>query len=547
MPAVVNIKPTRNITRAVNYASAHGGKDKAHNNYKMKRVLCASGVNCTPENGLKEMMKLVNRKQFIQDLKPQGKKKIVQGYTLIQSFDKSFDYKNPDDVQKVNEMGQKLVEKVVKNRMALVYTQADGTHHMLHNHIIVCSLASNLKAMRAKQTRFKTWAKASDEVLQEEGLETLAPVSKGKTIAKEKLTRAEIAEMEKLSKNKDKQGNPAPRKTRMEIIKEKIEQIEQDPTVTSWDSFVEVAKKHDLDVHTRINKKGVMTGLSYKLLNSDMKRGIRAKRLGSNYMKESLNDVFEANSKRKRLAKQREERIRSGIAENAISTTASTEFQSGTSLSANLRFTELDKKQQASERHDTTIKSVRKQINSEFRRAITSSNKPASKVTKQSSLNFFEFTKHFGNDKRKHQRFDEALKRFVSYKHDIDKIRAVQAKQRQRADDLFLLSRVRLDRQLKEAAKYKSHDIKRVERKQAQKVIQPTPEPQLITKFGYTLKREYSDYADLLTNQDYADMQYILHPEWFVKPEKPNPTQSQPKTPQQGQNIDDDDGWGWNL
>ena len=294
MPAVVNIKPTRNITRAVNYASAHNGKDKAHNGYDMKRVLYASGVNCDAETGLKEMMKLVNRKQFIQDLKPQKGKKIVQGYTLIQSFDKSFDYQNPDDVQKVNELGQKLVEKVVKNRMALVYTQADGTHHMLHNHIIVCSLASNLKAMRAKQTRFKTWAKANDEVLQEAGLETLAPVSsKGKTIAKEKLTRAEIAEMDKLSKNKDAKGNPAPKRTRMEEIKERIEQIEQDPSVIDFDSFVEVAKKHDLDVHTRINKKGIMTGLSYKLLNSDMKRGIRAKRLGSNYMKESLNDVFE--------------------------------------------------------------------------------------------------------------------------------------------------------------------------------------------------------------------------------------------------------------
>lgn len=281
MPAVINIKPTRRLASAVNYASAHGGKDKAHNNYKMKRVLCASGVNCDPKNGLKEMMKLVNRKQFIQDLKPQ-KNKIVQGYTLIQSFDKSFDYKNEADVQKVNELGQKLVEKVVKNRMALVYTQADGTHHMLHNHIIVCSLASNLKAMRAKQTRFKTWAKASDEVLQEAGLETLAPVSKT-TTAKEKLTRAEIAEMDKLSKNKDKQGNPAPKRTRMEEIKE--------------------------NVHTRINKKGVITGLSYKLLNSDMKRGIRAKRLGSNYMKEALYDVFEANSKRKRLIKQREARI----------------------------------------------------------------------------------------------------------------------------------------------------------------------------------------------------------------------------------------------
>lgn len=160
---------------------------------------------------------------------------------MIQSFDKSFDYKNPDDVKKVNELGQKLVGQVVPDKLALVYTQADGTHHMLHNHIIVCSLSENLKAMSGKQTNFRTWAKANDEVLKAEGLETLAPVSKT-TTAKEKLTRAEIAEMDKLSKNKDAKGNPKPEKTRMEEIKEKIEQVEQDSSVIDFDSFVEVAK-----------------------------------------------------------------------------------------------------------------------------------------------------------------------------------------------------------------------------------------------------------------------------------------------------------------
>lgn len=533
MPAVVNIKPTRNITRAVNYASAHGGKDKAHNNYKMKRVLCASGVNCDPKTGLKEMMKLINRKQFIQDLKPQKGKKIVQGYTLIQSFDKSFDYRNEADVQKVNELGQKLVEKVVKNRMALVYTQADGTHHMLHNHIIVCSLASNLKAMRSKQTRFKTWAKASDEVLQEEGLETLAPVSsKGKTTAKEKLTRAEIAEMDKLSKTKDANGNPAPRKTRMEEIKEKIEQIEQDPTVTSWDSFVEVAKKHDLDVHVRRNKKGLINGLSYKLLNTSMKRGIRARRLGSNYMKESLNDVFEANGKRKRLAKQREERISAGTGNStnfAITETAN----AGSLQATNIQFTEQGTTGFARAKREIASRTVRRSINSDLRQGFETSNQQSQKDNQYS---FFQFTKSFGNNERKHKRFDEALRQFVDYRRKLDTIKQEQRKQQQQLSDLFVLSRIRLNQELARSAGYKSKDTRRIEK-------QPTVK--LVTKFGYTLKPEFSSYADMLTNQDYADMQYILHPEWFVKPEKQNPeTPTQTTQKQQNQNIDDD---AWDL
>lgn len=523
MPAVVNIKPTRNITRAVNYASAHGGKDKAHNNYKMKRVLCASGVNCTPENGLKEMMKLINRKQFIQDLKPQ-KKKIVQGYTLIQSFDKSFDYRNKADVQKVNELGQKLVEKVVKNRMALVYTQADGTHHMLHNHIIVCSLASNLKAMRAKQTRFKTWAKANDEVLQEAGLETLAPVSsKGKTIAKEKLTRAEIAEMDKLSKNKDAKGNPAPRKTRMEEIKEKIEQIEQDPTVTSWNSFVEVAKKHNLDVHVRKNKKGLINGLSYKLLNTSMKRGIRARRLGSNYMKESLNDVFEANGKRKRLAKQREERISAG---RSSAITKSNDV--GSLQTANVQFTEPSSTERERPTREIISRRVGRSIASDIRQGLTRSNQ---RSQKDNQYSFFEFTKRFGNNEQKHKRFDEALRQFVDYRRKLDTIKQEQRKQQQQLSDFFVLSRIRLNQELARSAGYKSKDTRRIEK-------QPTVK--LVTKFGYTLKPEYSDYADMLTNQDMADMEFVLHPQWFVRDQQ-NPTPTpEPPTIQKQQDIDDD-------
>lgn len=529
MPAVINIKPTRRLASAVNYASAHGGKDKAHNGYDMKRVLCASGVNCTPENGLKEMMKLVNRKQFIQDLKPQ-KKKIVQGYTLIQSFDKSFDYKNEADVQKVNELGQKLVEKVVKNRMALVYTQADGTHHMLHNHIIVCSLASNLKAMRAKQTRFKTWAKANDEVLQEAGLETLAPVSsKGKTIAKEKLTRAEIAEMDKLSQNKDAKGNLAPKKTRMEEIKEKIEQIEQDPSVIDFDSFVEVAKKHSLDVHTRINKKGVMTGLSYKLLNSDMKRGIRAKRLGSNYMKEALYDVFEANSKRKRLIKQREARI------STRSPEATETSDLGAVQAANFQFalSEQNRVENKSSISTARTRSIGRTVNSEFRRAVTPSNQGTQDLNRPVELDFFQFTQKFGNNERKHKRFDEYLKQFVEYRHDLATIRDIQLDQQQQASDIIGLATIRLEEKLARSANNKSKDLRR-------NANERQTTSRLITKYGYTLKREYSDYADMLTNQDMADMEFVLHPDWFVKDQQ-NPTPTpEPPTIQKQQDIDDD-------
>lgn len=525
MPAIVNIKSTKNLTKAVNYASGYNGKAKAHNGYNMPRVLCRSGVNCTPKDGLKRMMDRVKRKQFLQDLKPKPRK-IVQAYTLIQSFDASFDYKNIDDVKKVNQLGQKLVGQVVPDKMALVFTQADGTHHMLHNHIIVCSLSENLKAMSGKQTNFRTWAKANDEVLKAEGLETLAPVS-SKTTAKEKLTRAEIAEMDKLSKNQDAQGNPAPRKTRMEEIKERIEEIEQDSSVIDFDSFVEVAKKHDLDVHVRRNKKKMINGLSYRLLDPKigMKRGIRAKRLGSNYMKEALYDVFETNGKRRQLAKQREERISAG---RSSAITKSNDV--GSLQTANIQFTEPSSTERERPMREITRQRIRRSIRSDIRQGLARSNQ---RSQKDNQYSFFEFTKRFGNNEQKHKRFDEALRQFVDYRRKLDTIKQEQRKQQQQLSDFFVLSRIRLNQELARSAGYKSKDTRRIEK-------QPTVK--LITKFGYTLKREYSDYADMLTNQDYADMQYILHPEWFVRDQQ-NSTQSQPKTPQQGQNLDDDDSW----
>ena len=38
-----------------------------------------------------------------------------------------------------------------------------------------------------------------------------------------------------------------------------------------------------------------------------------------------------------------------------------------------------------------------------------------------------------------------------------------------------------------------------------------------------------------------ADMEFALHPQWFVRDQQ-NPTQT-PEQPKQDQNIDDDDGW----
>ena len=302
MPATLTIKASRHGVKAIDYSSARNGKDKAHNNYKMKRVLASSGVNCTSADGKAKMQEIWRKKHTKQ-------KNMVEAYTVVQSFDpKRFNYKNPDDVKLVNQMGQELVKNVVPSRYALVYTQADGTHHVLHNHIIICSQDPvTLKAMRAEQTMFKTWAWSNDATLRAHGLDTLQAINQKYAKSKEKITRAEIGASESRI-IKDVYGNEMVQSgtvTRTEKIKERIESLMSDPTVNSWDSFQEKAKDADLDVKIRYNKKHEINGLSYRLLDDpSMRRGIRAKRLGSNYMKENLNDVFRQN-----LTKFNEEKV----------------------------------------------------------------------------------------------------------------------------------------------------------------------------------------------------------------------------------------------
>ena len=114
----------------------------------------------------------------------------------------------------------------------------------------------------------------------------------------EKLTRAEIAmaQPKKINGSNGRKVIKTPVVTRTEKIKERIEVILDDPSVNSWQKFQEKAKDYDLDVKIRYNKQKKINGLSYRLVDDDkMKRGIRAKRLGTRYMKDDIDDILRQN------------------------------------------------------------------------------------------------------------------------------------------------------------------------------------------------------------------------------------------------------------
>ncbi|WP_288626125.1 relaxase/mobilization nuclease domain-containing protein [uncultured Lactobacillus sp.] len=348
MPATLTIKTSRSGAKAIDYSSARNNHDKAHNNYDMKRVLAAGGVNCDPTNGKVQMQAVWRKKQT-------KKKKMIEAYTIVQSFDpKNFDYRKQEDVQLVNKMGQELVKKIVPTRMALVYTQADGTHHVLHNHIVICSQDSiTLKAMRGDETMFKTWAHANDRVLKSHGYEPLKEITGKYANAKEKLTRAEIAmaQPKKINGSNGRKVIKTPVVTRTEKIKERIEVILDDPSVNSWKKFQEKAKDYDLDVKIRYNKQKKINGLSYRLLDDDtMKRGIRAKRLGTHYMKDDIDDILRQN-----VEKLKQQKIERAKAEQLESHRKQLEIEQ--------RKLEADRRQQNIERREeVTRRKVRQHL-----------------------------------------------------------------------------------------------------------------------------------------------------------------------------------------
>lgn len=89
-------------------------------------------------------------------------------YQIIQSFDISeFDYKDYDP-KVVNKLGRELADKVLKDKGVtapyVVYTQADGASHHVHNHILICNYTDKHKSIPKGLSFFKV-AKANDDVV----------------------------------------------------------------------------------------------------------------------------------------------------------------------------------------------------------------------------------------------------------------------------------------------------------------------------------------------------------------------------------------------
>lgn len=116
----------------------------------------------------------------------------VQIIHIIQSFSpKEFSRDNPDDVLKVNMIGQDFVSEYYKGRQALICTQADGKGKCLHNHILINDVSMiNSKGCDNEEYHHKNVSEWSDKIV----ANYIIPIEAKE--ADEKLARTEILKRE---------------------------------------------------------------------------------------------------------------------------------------------------------------------------------------------------------------------------------------------------------------------------------------------------------------------------------------------------------------
>lgn len=237
--------------------------------YAEKRAERSSGLNCSPETA---------KPQFKATREMWGKNDGIQAHHVIQSF-------KPDEVtpEKANELGQELAEKLGKGHETLIYTHSDTKH--VHNHIVINSVnfENGYKFQLHGQKGIDKVRDLNDEIAKEHDLSIVDKP------APERYHQAEYGLAKRgIVSWKDE-------------LRQAIDLEKQ--TATSFDEFqTNLKEKYDIDVNLRGKK-----SINYK--HPTQKRNVRGKRLGANYERGTIENVFTRESQsRKERATGRTER-----------------------------------------------------------------------------------------------------------------------------------------------------------------------------------------------------------------------------------------------
>lgn len=262
--AITRVSNTKDLASAIDYSLEEKSKEKKKSN--LPRVLAVQ-ANLLDQQHAKEQMQSVLQRFN----KANGN--FVQAYRIIQSFHHDeLNYKNHDDIIKANEIGLELARKLFPENQALVVTQADGEGNKVHNHIIVNSVSTlDGRSLRSNAKSWRRISDASDKIIAEHGM---TPLDKSK--------RSDVSYgiNEKFILTTD-------RASWKDKIREAVDLVKENEDINDFDSLQMALNQLNIDIVLRGKT------LTYKLLEDDKEKKVRAKKLGAIYEWESLKNEFE--------------------------------------------------------------------------------------------------------------------------------------------------------------------------------------------------------------------------------------------------------------
>ena len=240
--ATTKISSTKSTARAINYSE--------------KRAVEKSGLNCDVDYA---------KSSFKATRELYGKTGGNEGHVVIQSF-------QPGEVdpKQCNELGLELAQKIAPNHQVTVYTHDDKDH--IHNHIVInaVNLETGQKFNNNKKALHDI-RRANDEVCKAHGLSVVTEQN-----AAVRYTQAEKAVLEKGQSSWKDEIRQAVNFSRSRN--------------NDFESFQEDLE--DLGIETKLRGSTV----SYK--HPDVNKWVRAKKLGSDYELEGLENEFARQTER---------------------------------------------------------------------------------------------------------------------------------------------------------------------------------------------------------------------------------------------------------
>lgn len=274
MATIGKITRANSGTRALNYAL---GKDQLSPETKTwlrengvssaivdqlsDRAVVMDGWNVNPKFAVKQMS--ATRKAW----QTQGK----QVTRVIQSFPSSdLSAANPDAWVKANHMGLELAQQAFKDYQVAIYTHIDGVGHKIHNHLVINM--PNLKTGK-KYHAYRDWEKIaaiSNAITQAHGYS----VPHNQALERRTMAERQLANKQAYVWKDD--------------LRQRIDAVMQDPSVSSFKTFSELLDAHGVIVHPRGKN------VSYAFLDANNKqRRARGTTLGHDYEKEVLEHELE--------------------------------------------------------------------------------------------------------------------------------------------------------------------------------------------------------------------------------------------------------------